>query len=293
MPLLAVALYSRFADPISHNTLLAVAFLGTLVPLTLFISQSLQKTRLDEVCTQVHQALQLNQEDEDHLVRPLQALVQHAPDATLNALLELSKRLSLRRKQMQTNINSVMHLLAEFSDTKQPVPDSFALDLPEEKDAILLLGAYNQFAKTILKTRKRAKEFARYLIELPLPVIVTDKQYRILSVNRAAEKLFGKTGKKLNKKLITTLFADPQELEDNESTLLAQLSAEEALVNLMCGRTEESATSVHNAQGEIFKVAIRAKFGHYHLFCFRALDPNVPLSPDKKTTWSINNLVHS
>jgi PAS domain-containing protein len=271
-PVFAVAIGSLFVETLAPLFATLLALGGAAIALGPVLILCQDQVDLETVSQQVRQALERDEETKDALVLPLEAIPPRCQGSCIAQLVtEYGTRLSQRRVQLRACMSAMMKLFGELADSRLPIPNCPELDSPDRDDWTLLNGSYLQFAQSLLKTRRRAKEFAGFLRELPQAIIVTDGQYKIVSVNDAAELLIGRPARQLQAKPLNRFFADPAFLEDAERYAGRIVPLEEALKELMEGRAEECLTALHGPQGKIQCVALQAKFGACHSFSLRLI----------------------
>jgi PAS domain-containing protein len=243
-----------------------------------------------DAAQRVHASLQRDQETAKALVTPLDGLQGKASDDLLVQLLtEYGTRLCGRREQLRDGMKSVMEVFCQLADAKKPIPSLAEFTLPDTADETLMQGSYHELSKAILRLRRRAKTFARFLAEFPLPIVVTDKQYRILSINLAGERMLGRLTKHLHRKSLLKLFVDPTTIQPKQQA--TPLGPEEVIVELMCGKAIEAVTALHGPNDTVVRVAVRAKFGHCHIFSFRELSDDTQVGATPESNLAIKPLV--
>jgi PAS domain-containing protein len=290
VPLLTVALVGLWLEPMSHLTFTGAATAGVLLSIGLILYFSRNYMELVAVAERVQNALRKDQETVKGLVTPLEPLQERASDDLLvQVLSEYGTRLSERREQLRDGMKAVMEVFCQLADLKKPIPSLSEFTLPDSADETLMQGSYHELSKAILRLRRRAKTFARFLAEFPLPIIVTDKQYRILSVNLAGERMLGRLSKHLYRKSLLKLFVDPAHLPQNQDSV--SLGPEEVIVELMCGKAVEAITALYGPNDVALRVAVRAKFGHCHTFSFRELNEDTKVAVTTESNLAIKPLV--
>jgi PAS domain-containing protein len=290
VPLLTVAVVGLWLEPMSHLTLTGAATAGVLFSIWLILFGSRNYMELMQVAGQLQESLRQDQETNNALVVPLNGLQERVGDDPLVVLLaEYGTRLSKRREQLREGMKAVMEVFCQLADVKRPIPSLTEFTLPDSADETLMQGSYYELSKAVLKLRRRAKTFARFLAEFPLPIIVTDKQYRILSVNLAGEGMLGRLTKNLYRRSLLKLFVDPTRLDHD--TQAPALGPEDVIVELMCGKTVEAVAALRGANEAVIRVAVRAKFGHCHIFSFRELDNGAQVASTTESNLAIKPLV--
>lgn len=285
-----MAVVGLWLEPMSHLTLTGAATASVLFSIGLILFFSRNYMELMQLAGQLQESLHQDQETNNALVVPLNGLQERVGDDPLVVLLaEYGTRLSQRREQLREGMKAVMEVFCQLADVKRPIPSLTEFTLPDSADETLMQGSYYELSKAVLKLRRRAKTFARFLAEFPLPIIVTDKQYRILSVNLAGERMLGRLNKNLYRKSLLKLFVDPTNLESDAKA--TGVSPEEIIVELMCGRKIEAIAALYGVDDAAIRVAVRAKFGHCHIFSFRELGDDAQVAATTESNLAIKSLV--
>lgn len=191
-------------------------------------------------------------------------------NAVVEVLRSLCERLTVRRQQIKDSIAAIASNLLVMSDATKKIPPVPGVSIPDENISKMLDSAYRNVSNHLQVIRLREAAFASILRDLPTPLLVTDRSYRVLSTNQAAQKLFGLNNKQLQKSTLSQLFVGPEQLPVSSDPFeLRPHNALSAIGNLKRKSGTEVNAVVRTALGKPLQVSLRAFFGENFLFNMR------------------------
>lgn len=266
IPVIALGILG-LADVPVPTELFVVTIGASLAAIMLWAMFSARFTTLYVMADILNNALHKDQEQKEALVDPLNARAMPT-DPIYLAFEELADRLCARRRQIRETLDKICAIIITLSQNKQLEFTAGDFDIPDQDDRTLLLGTLCQLITSMQQTRQRGDIFANVLRESPIAMLITDANYKIRSLNPAAEKMFGYKLQQLVNHSMMELFVDPP-IKDNQSQLRqVVLPGKAALAALQNGR-QEVFTTIGTGYGKMQLIGLRASFGTHCLFVLR------------------------
>lgn len=251
--------------PLPHEVV--VSTLGaSLIAIVLWLVILNRQFQLDRLAQHLLEQLNKDKETTAALVEPFQSDTSNEP--VYLAMEALAERLAQRREQLKTNFDKLSGILITLSQNKPIEIGTYDFDMPDSDDRTLLLGSLCQLIHSLQHSRQRGDVFANVLRESPIAMIITQENYRIRSLNPAAERLLGMTLQKASHKNLMKFFVPPPLKSHHAHLKGIVLPIEEAIEALQSGR-QEVFTTLRNGSGKTVLVGVRASFGHHCLFMLR------------------------
>jgi len=247
--------------------LLVVTLGSSLLSVILWGMLSARYSKLFQLAGIINKALERDKEQHDVLVEPLLAGAM-PDDIVYQALEELATRLCDRRRQIKDSLDKISGILITLSQYRPLEFSADEFDLPDQDDRTLLLGSLCQLITAMQQSKQRGDVFANVLRESPIAMLITDAEYKIRSLNPAAEKLFGYKLHRLMHHSFTELFIDPPIKEHQSHLRQIVLPGKVALEALQNGK-QEVFTTISTGYGKIQLIGLRASFGANCLFVIR------------------------
>lgn len=249
-----------------QNTLLTTA-ITSCIAIVVWLIYSSRLVKLERHANTIVHAIQSGKENNKDIVKPL--LQSPVPfDPIYRALLEVSQKLSERRRQMRDNLDKVGTILVAITHGRPINPDMYEFDLPDADDKTLLLGSLSQMVSTYHHTKHRGDVFAHVLRESPIAMLITDEDYKIKTMNPAAEKIFGNSWQNSAMQNLKDYFVPPPIKNHQQHLKNIVLDGEDALRTLQEGK-QEVFTTIRTHNGQMHLIGLRASFGQKCLFVIR------------------------
>jgi PAS domain S-box-containing protein len=239
---------------------------ASLVAILLWLVVLHRQNQLDRLARHVLAQLEKDNETSEAIVEPFQHDTCCEP--VYLAMEALTERLAQRREQLKSNFDKLSGILITLSQNKPVEIGTYDFDLPDADDRTLLLGSLCQLIHSLHHSKQRGDVFANVLRESPIAMVITSDEYRIRSMNPAAEKLLGVTLQQASQKLFLKFFVPPPFKSHHAHLKGIVLPIQEALPALQSGR-QEVFTTICDVEGKVKLVGLRASFGHHCLFMLR------------------------
>lgn len=249
-----------------QNPLLTTA-ITSCIAIVVWLIYSSRLVKLERHAKTILTAIRSGNESSQAIVEPLQ----QSPvlyDPIFQAQLAVAEKLVERRRQMRDNLDKVGAILVAITHGRPINPDMYEFDLPDADDKTLLLGSLSQMVSTYHHTKHRGDVFAHVLRESPIAMLITDEEYKIKTMNPAAEKLFGHSWQNSAMQNLKDYFVPPPIKNHQQHLKKIVLDGEEALRTLQEGK-QEVFTTIRTHNGQIHLIGLRASFGQKCLFVIR------------------------
>lgn len=251
--------------PLQHE--IVVSTLGaSLITIILWLVILNHQIQLDRLARHLLKQLNEDKETSEALVEPFQSDTSSEP--VYLAMEALAERLAQRREQLKTNFDKLSGILITLSQNKPIEIGTYDFEMPDADDRTLLLGSLCQLIHSLQHSRQRGDVFANVLRESPIAMIITQDNYRIRSLNPAAERLIGMTLQQASHKNLKKFFVPPPLKSHHAHLKGVVLPIEEAIEALQNGRQEVFST-MRNGDGKTVLIGVRASFGQHCLFMLR------------------------
>jgi PAS domain-containing protein len=265
IPSLVIGVLYLQGIPLQHEVVVSTVA-SSVIAMLLWLVILLRQRQMDRFARHVLIQLENDNETTEALVEPFQLDTCNEP--TYLAMEALAERVALRREQLKTNFDKLSGLLITLSQNKPVEVGTYDFDLPDSDDRTLLLGSLCQLIHSLNHSKQRGDVFANVLRESPIAMIITCSEYRIRSMNPAAEKLLGITLQQATQKLLLKFFVPPPLKSHHAHLKGIVVTITEALAALQGGRQEVFST-VCDMEGKVKLVGLRASFGNHCLFMLR------------------------
>jgi PAS domain-containing protein len=281
VPLLAVGLVVVLNPRVSGFELFLDAGLATVVVVVLLYIYTRQQAALHRSADMLRQTLNDQRILPADLREVIGELTEEHHNPQVRVLRDLSERLATREGQLKDLVNRMTAAMTAIVHHRRG-PSLEGLELPTSTDRLVVIGAYREFLRTLVRMKKRTLAVAEVLRRVPVALVVANRQGKMQSMNVTAERLFGKKSAAIQGVPLETLFANaPFGIGSPDFLLLVQ-HGKDVLERLREGEDREVFTTVRAARGQITLIGVRGYFGKQQILIFRERNPK-PLNPPVAT----------
>ncbi len=268
--------------------LIFAAITAAAISLIITFVATIGPRRHQEALEKIHEALETNQEDEEHLVAPWNGA--DPPPYTMTALtIELCKRLAERRQQLKITMLDVTNALASLTHPVNPPMNLSPPPCPDPDDSRTLSSTYHIHLKNFLAIRTREIALTQLLKDMPVAVFATDLELKIHYVNPAGEHLLGTNAQKLQQTTLTKHLAEPPAaLLNQDLTLPHGMGPKAFYQRLLENKTRNVTVWLKTAHGKYVPANVIIRLGQHHVFQFIPLSEPLSENPSSSNHAAIS-----